>query len=324
MSTLEVVCARCNKKFRVRSEFAGRSTRCPGCSSPITIGGPSTPAAAPFARPIEEERPKPRARKRDDEDDEPRRPTLNWTSAEVAFRREQWAILFVFVSILGGFFIACVGSMVGPSGGLDGPMPYVLAMFGVAPLLVAAGFGLMARVSALSVPRESRAKSSAVASLLCSIAGLGCIVGLGFSFFISFESGQRSELPTVVSLGGLVFSGLAAWATFTGFTAQVGIARKSFDVSRGIGQMATTAALSTLGMLGIGILYTLVSETTGPNSSRGPYGGGYYYEDHSPFYRVMLGILIPLDAGLLLILYHRLLGAARRSIVGDPAPRYND
>ena len=323
MSTLEVACGKCSKKFRVRAEFAGRSTRCPGCSAPITIGGPSTPAAPPFARPIEEERPRPRARKRED-DDEPHRPSLNWTSAEAALRREQWAILFVFVSILGGFFITCLGSMAGRSSGLDGPMPFVLVLFGVAPLLVAAGFGLMARVSALSVPRESWAKSSAVASLLCGIAGLGCIVALGLTFLLPLWFGQLSELPTVVSLAGLVFSGLAAWATFTGFTAQVGIARKSAEVSRGIGHMATTTALSTLGMIGIGILYTLYSETSGPNYSRNPFGGGYYQEDHTPFYTVMLGGLIPLDAGLLLILYHRLLGAARRSIAGEPTARYND
>jgi len=323
MSTLEVVCGTCSKKFRVRAEFASRLTRCPGCSSPITIGGPAMLAAAPPARPREEDRSRPRSRKREEEDDGSHRPSLNWASAEVALRREQWAILFVFLSILGGFFVACLGAMAGRAGGLDGPMPLVFVLFGVGPVLVAGGFGLMARISAMSVPRESWAKGSAVASLLCGIAGLLCTVALGFSWLISLESGRMSELPMVVSLGGLLVSGLAAWATFTGFTAQVGIARKSADVSQSIGRLATTVAISTLGMLGIGLLYTIVSETSGPNSSRGGHGGGYY-EDHSSFYTVMLGILIPLDAGLLLILYHRLLAAARRSIAGEPTQRYND
>ena len=43
MSTLDVACARCDKRFRVRAEFAGKATRCPGCSAPITIGGPAPP-----------------------------------------------------------------------------------------------------------------------------------------------------------------------------------------------------------------------------------------------------------------------------------------
>ncbi len=325
MSSLEVACGKCNKKFRVRAEFAGRSTRCPGCSSPITIGGPASPALSP-PRPREEDRPRPRQRKREEDDEDGRRPSLNWTSTEVALRREQWAIIFVFVSILGSVFVACLGSLARPSGGLDGPMPYVLVIIGVGPVLVAAAFGLMARVSALSVPRESWAKRSAVASLLCGIAGLGCIVAFGFSMLISMESGRPNELPSTMSLGALIFSALAAWATFTGFTVQVGIACKSYEVSRGIGRMATILALSTLGMIGIGVLYTLVSETSGPSFSRGEggYGGGYYYEDHSLFYSIMLGVLVPLDACLLLIFYHRLLAAARRSIVGAPAPHYND
>src|SRR5262245_42504677 len=109
MSTLEIACGRCEKRFRVRAEFAGRSTRCPGCSAPITIAGPTTPSAPP-SRVAPEERARPRPRRSDD-DDEPRRPGLNWSAAETAFRREQLAVIFGFLSIFGGFFVSCAARM---------------------------------------------------------------------------------------------------------------------------------------------------------------------------------------------------------------------
>src|SRR5205814_1286106 len=109
MSTMEIACARCDKKFRVRAEFAGRSTRCPGCSAPITIG--NAPRAALEPRPSEQAQPKPRPKPRDDEDDAPRRKSLNWSSTDQAFRREQMTVIFSFVSILGAFLTFCIGQM---------------------------------------------------------------------------------------------------------------------------------------------------------------------------------------------------------------------
>src|SRR5215217_7143920 len=103
MSTLEVACGRCERRFRVRAEFAGRSTRCPGCSAPITIAGAARPAAPP-PRSEEEPRPRPRPRRRDDDDDGPRRPALNWASTDVALRREQIAVIFALLSFLSGLF----------------------------------------------------------------------------------------------------------------------------------------------------------------------------------------------------------------------------
>ena len=76
MSTLEVACARCDKRFRVRAEFAGKTSRCPGCSAPLTIGGSSRPRPR---GPTPKSRPRPRPRPRDDEDDRPRGPTGDWS-----------------------------------------------------------------------------------------------------------------------------------------------------------------------------------------------------------------------------------------------------
>ena len=151
MSTIEIACGRCEKKFRVRAEFAGRSTRCPGCSAPITIAGAPRPAPAPI-RSTEEEKPRPRPRQRDDEDDEPRRPALNWKPVDAAFRREQVAVIFSFVSIFGGFFIFCAGNVGRSTGEMPAFMIPIVLLFGIGPALATSAFGLMARVSALEAP----------------------------------------------------------------------------------------------------------------------------------------------------------------------------
>src|SRR4051812_44023878 len=122
MSTIEISCARCEKKFRVRSEFAGRSTRCPGCSAPITIDGSKPPPPPP--KPVEEERPRPSRRPRDEED-EPRRPVMDLKGAETACRREQVALIFALAGILGGFFVSCLGRMAGPSGDMEAIMLFL-------------------------------------------------------------------------------------------------------------------------------------------------------------------------------------------------------
>jgi hypothetical protein len=242
----------------------------------------------------------------------------------MAFRREQVALVCALLSILGGFFISCAGRMAAPAGRMEGPLMVLLLLVAVGPALASAAFGLMARISAMGVPRETLARSSAVASLLCGLAGLACLVGLAFTFLVSIDAQRPMDLGLSVSLGGLVLSVVGAVGTFLGFVTQVGIARRSAAVSRGVGRMAVAAAVCTLVLLGISVLYTLIVEATTPTYGYGPYGGYQHYPDHSGFAVVMLGILMPLAFGVVLILYHRLLAAGRRAVNSEAAGRYDD
>src|SRR4051794_1099956 len=107
MSTLEVACGRCEKRFRVRAEFAGKSSRCPGCSAPLVIAG-TRPAEVPKPRRDEpDERPRPRRPR--DEDDTPG-PSGNWKPVYTALGREQGAVLFGLVTFVSSFVVWGLGS----------------------------------------------------------------------------------------------------------------------------------------------------------------------------------------------------------------------
>jgi hypothetical protein len=45
--TIQVTCPRCQKRFRVSDEFAGRASRCTGCATPFTIPGASAAITTP-------------------------------------------------------------------------------------------------------------------------------------------------------------------------------------------------------------------------------------------------------------------------------------
>ena len=310
MSTIEISCARCEKKFRVRAEFSGRSTRCPGCSAPITIAGATVPPPLSPKR-VEEERPRPAKRARED-DDEPRRPVMDLKSAVTACRREQVALIFALAGILGGFFVACAGNMSRAGGGMEEIMLFLVLLFAVGPSLATGAFGIMARISAMSVPSTSLARGSATSSFLCSIAGIVCLLAFAIALVSSIDSHQPNELPMVVALGGLILSVIGSVVTFVGFVGQIGIVRRSSSVSRAVGRTSIATAVCVLSLIGIGLLYTLANEAFGgPDYYRGPYGPAYHYQDHSNFYQVMLGIFMPIAFGVVLILYHRLLAAGK-------------
>jgi hypothetical protein len=268
----------------------------------------------PPARQVEEERPRSRPRSRDD-DNEPQRPTLNWVPVETAFRREQLAVVFALLSVLGGFLAACAGNMGrGASGEFAGVFIFVTLLFGIGPSLGTTAFGIMARVSALGAPRECLARGSTVASLLSSIAALLCLVILAMTMMMSMDAQRPDPLPMIVALGGLVLSGLTSLVTFLGFIAQVGIYRRSAEVSRAVGRTATAAAVCVLVLIVIGILYAMANALIEPSYSRGGYGRTYYQPDHSGFFVILLGILMPIALGVVVIFYHRLLAAGRRSL----------
>ena len=320
MSTLEVACARCDKRFRVRAEFAGKTTRCPGCSAPITIGGSKPP---PPPRAERADRPRPRPRPGDDEDDAPRRAAGNWKPVDAALGREQVAVVFGLLTILGSYLVYCLGSVAARSGPADGVVIGIMLLLLAGPALVAAVFAVSARVSAVGAPAESLTRGAAVASLLCGFAGLAALVMLGLTLLAGIDHHGPSELPAQVAVGGLILSGVGAVATFLGFVAQVGIACRSAEVSRAIGRAAVACSVCVLVLLGVGVLYALAVEATGPSyPSYGPHGGRASRDD-GPFFMAMAGILFPLGLAVLLILYHRLLGAARRAVRDEPGGQGN-
>jgi DNA-directed RNA polymerase subunit RPC12/RpoP len=98
MATLDIACSACGKAFRVRAEFAGRSTRCPGCSAPISISSKSEEPPPTMPEPVR--RPK---RRFDGEDD--RKPKLSgdWKPVVKAFDNEMTALIFMGLQILGIF-----------------------------------------------------------------------------------------------------------------------------------------------------------------------------------------------------------------------------
>jgi len=310
MSTVDVTCSRCAKTFRVRAEFAGKSTRCPGCSAPITIAGTRP---APPAPPEPRDAPRPRPRRRDD-DDEPRRPPQNWVAVDMAFRREQVAIIFVLIGILCDYFAFCLGQSMGPSGRNEGVFVALGLLLVIGPSLAAGAFGLMARISALKPPPETKARTSAVASLLCGVAGLASLVLIAFASLLSIDAQRPNELPVAVAIGGLMLATVGSIATFVAFVVQIGIYRRSAAMSAAVGRLAVAVCVCVLSLLGIGLLYMLVSEAATPSNPSGTFGGPSYPQRHERFYEITVFFLFPLGLAVVIILYHRLLAAGRQSL----------
>jgi predicted membrane channel-forming protein YqfA (hemolysin III family) len=312
MSTLDVTCGRCGKSFRVRAEFAGRATRCPGCSAPLTIGGAA--AAPPPREPDERPRPRPK-----DDDDRPRRVTGNWKPVDTALGREQSALVCLLLQVGCLVLAFCLGQLAGRA--LDGLGPLAVIPFAIlvgGPALAALVFGISARVAATGSPAESLTRGTARSSLILSFLALGCLALFALSALATLDTsgGRPDELPLVVSMGGVILTGLASVVTFAAFVAQVGIARRSVEVNRSVGRLVVAATVCTIITLGIGALYTVANVAFAPSPSfhTTRHGGYYSYPNHDDFYRFVVFGLVPLSGIVMLILYHRLLAAARRSI----------
>jgi hypothetical protein len=316
VSTLEVACGRCEKRFRVRAEFAGRSTRCPACSAPITIAGPSRPAPPPRTEP--EERPRARPRPRD-EGDQPRRPDGNWKPVDTALGREQAAVLFLLASFVSSLVVLVIGNATAGQGPPDAVFIAVMVLLGFGPPLAAGVFGIAARLGAVRAPAESRSKGAAVSSLLCGLAAIAALVVLALAIMTAIGSYGPDPLVAQVAVTGAIVAGLGAVATFVVFVAQIGIAHQSADVNQAFGRTAVAMCVCVLGLLGISFLVAFVSAMSTP-----PFRGGQY-GNHRPeeeILQIVAVVLVPVALAVLLILYHRLLGAARRAVQAGPTGRY--
>ena len=305
MSTLDISCDRCEKKFRVRAEFAGRSTRCPGCSAPLTI---AKAAAAPRPR-------------RQDDDDAPRhRPAPrdddssatggDWRPVATAFRREQTVLTLIGVQVLFDLLGYCLTTVLGERDFNVVGIAFVI-LFVVGPAALAGIFGIMARLSASKTPQESRTKGAAVVSLLCSIAALGSLAVFGLILLATMDRTGPPEGAIIVGLGGFFLSSLAALVTFAGFIAQVGVALKSKEIGAAIGRTTIAAGVCVLVLVGVGVMYAVLDAVFTPAYRRGTYGN-----NHEGFYRVFLGGMVPIAAIVMIIMYHRLLAAGRRALSG--------
>ena len=318
MSTLEVVCGRCDKRFRVRSEFAGKKSRCPGCSAPIAIGGPTTSAGPRREAPTERSRP----RRRDAEDDDTPRPTDNWKPVNTALGREQGAVLFVLVAFVSSFVVWGIGAVIDRRGPPDAILLVIMLLLLITPLFAAGVLGIMARVAALRAPPENLSKGAAVSSLLCGIAGVGSLAVLGLAALSSIDSHGPEPLVVPIAVGGIIFSGLGALVTFVVFVTQVGIARKSDEISRAFGRTAVAICACVLSLMGIAFLVAVASALSTPSYSRGgPFG--YHEPDEQVYMRAIVVFLVPLSFAVILILYHRLLAAGRQAVQAEAAGRYD-
>ena len=157
-----------------------------------------------------------------------------------------------------------------------------------------------------------------MASLMCGFGGLAALVMIGITLLASIEQQHhQSELPMVVATGGLILSTVAAWARSTGSWPRWGSPagrRRSAGRSGGWRSAAGCASWSCSG-----------SASCTPWRPRPPgrvhsaYGRGL--SGRGPVLRVMTGILFPLAFAVVLILYHRLLAAARAAVLGESAGR---
>jgi hypothetical protein len=225
-------------------------------------------------------------------------------------------VIFVFIGILGSLFSYCAGRLAREMGDMEPAAIFFVLLFGIGPPITTAAFGLMARAAALSAPKDSLARGSAKASMVCAIAGMICLLMLALGMLHSITSYNHDPLPLTLGLAGVALSGLGAFATFFGFVAQVGIARRSPAVSQAVSHTAVAIAACLVGVLVIGLLYAFFSTMN---------GGGYRYpNEHEPFFMFVLAILFPLAFGVVLILYHRVLAAGRRAVTSESTRRYED
>jgi hypothetical protein len=235
-----------------------------------------------------------------------------------ALGREQVAVVFVLLTILGSFLVICLGNAAGHvDGEMQGAVIGLMLLFLVGPSLVATVFGLSARISALGAPEESLARGSATASLLCAFAALAALLMLGITFLAGLDRQGPAEMPTTIAIGGLLVSMFGAMGTFLGYVAQVGIARRSADVSRAVGRTAMGTGICVLALLGVGILLALASASMSPGYSN--YGRVHYDVERQVL--AILGFLLPLGFVAVLILYHRLLASARQAVLNEAAER---
>jgi DNA-directed RNA polymerase subunit RPC12/RpoP len=298
MATLDIACSACGKAFRVRAEFAGRSTRCPGCSAPISISSKSEEPPPTMPEPVR--RPK---RRFDGEDD--RKPKLSgdWKPVVKAFDNEMTALIFMGLQIIGLIFGSCViGAFRQIS---DVGILLFIALLMVGPGFIGGIFGLFARISARRAQNliESSAASGALTSC---IGGIVSITAGFFGLLMSVSNSMGNPLLLVTSMGCAFVCTLASIGAFLAFTLQVGVKIKSKTISRSIGRMANEIAWIVVVFVGLLILIAFSLE-----SIRSPYG---HRETEVPIIFVSV-LFLPIFLVSFGIKYRGLLRTAREEVM---------
>lgn len=306
MAMLDVSCDNCGRSFRVRAEFAGKSTRCPGCSKPMEIGAPGKAVPPPV---------------RDDYDDAPRRPqkklentknitvSTEWKNAMKGFGREQAAVRFLGVQVLADLVAFCLIRGIGPLDRMPALLVVVFLLLFVGPAIMSVIMGISARTSVLNLPADARAGGSAWSSMICALGGLFSVLLLGLSFLMSLEGNRRDSEPLLIlSMASGALMTFGALLSFSVVIAQVGIATASKEISGAIGRMAIATTVCVVITLVLGGCISAVTGAFTPHHN--PFGGGPNFE---PFFALAVFSSL-ITAIVLLIFYHSLLSHAKKGL----------
>jgi DNA-directed RNA polymerase subunit RPC12/RpoP len=307
MSTIEFTCSNCSKTFRVRSEFAGKSTHCPGCSQPVRIG--VAPRALPTATVRREAAPSRGPIGEPAIDDSI--PSAQWLSLSRALKREHRSVTLLGVSILFSIF----AFVLGPRSYREFFAYSLAGLASLIPVVILLANMLIARLDAMKVPqgaflqRTARAARNSFYPALASFIALALTMVMGAMEGGSRQSGSSFHHPRYIApFFGFLF--LMMWLSLTAsmavvcmLVAQVGIRLKSLAISQQIANMAWS--------IDVFLLLTCFLVL----------GGGFYFVTQSrseigQFLMIALGCWIFLLQVILTLQYRRLLEVAREVVSG--------
>ena len=307
MSTIEFTCSNCAKTFRVRAEFAGKSTHCPGCSQPVRIG---EAAKVPLPSPARKETSAPRRPIGEPEADDSI-PSTEWNSLRRALKREHRSITILGISILTPIAAFILWTRVDRQF-----FAYsLLGLISLIPLVILLANMLIARLDAMKVPKGLPLQKTARAARNAFYPAVACFIALTLTMVMgAMEGGSRqfgSPFQSMRYAGPFFlfliltmwFSLTASMTVFSMLITQVGIRLQSTAISRQIANMAWSIDV----FLFLTCFLIL--------------GGGFFFVTQSrseigQFLMIVLGCWLFLLQVVLTLQYRRLLEVAREAIGG--------
>lgn len=297
MGMMDVSCSRCGKSFRVRAEFAGRSTRCPGCSAPLLIGGEQAPPP-PVAPP-----PIPKRRKKI-EPDEPIKVSEDWRPAEVAIRREKTAILFALAQLCFYVLGFCFASLARSFSRFD---PFVLLFFMLillGPSIGAAVLAIMARMSACRISTKLIRSNAARSSLYLSVLAVFLILAGAFAIVLSLNNSGPPVVTMFVFACGLMSCFFGAVTTFVIYLAQIGIRSSSKEISQMIARLTNTGSIMlTLTIVIVGLVAFFSDLISSGNRYREP-----------DLVYLATAVMVAISQVIVGLAYYQLLGGVQKEL----------
>ncbi len=318
---IAISCSSCEKSFRVRPEFAGRSTRCPRCGSPMQIArteaSPRVSQVSPPELPSKKSAPAVSSISVESRPDTAK----EWKSLAGAMGREQVAVLFASGTLLMILlFAAC--SVAEFFRGSDFTLQLLMLLATTIPALIALAFGGIARIMAMNVPSGYYAKPVAWLGLL----GIGGIVFSVLLLFLSMTTSDRYFEEMGVSVFGLgtILCLILSTSTILILVIQMGIALGSKEMSKALGQFGLTVGVSFLVIFGMIFLvagFVILFEGGGRGSY---YGYGYRRNPLEVLVRVLIVLPLPILFAITLIAYYRLLGVCRKTLLARVKGVYDE